>query len=93
MCSSSSPSATDCSALVIGGDLGEDVDAVLLLVDHPLQAARLALDATQPPEVVVLLMDVAVLVRHDLCRLVHGSPLVRTTTKDTPDGYSEHSIG
>ena len=36
------------------GDLGEDVDAVLLLLDHPLQAADLALDAAQALEVVVL---------------------------------------
>jgi hypothetical protein len=31
-----------------GGDLGEDVDAVLLLLDHALEAARLALDALEP---------------------------------------------
>ena len=36
------------------GDLGEDVDAVLLLLDHPLQPAGLALDPAQPLEVVVL---------------------------------------
>ena len=45
------------------GDLGEDVDAVLLLLDHPLQAAGLALDPAQPLEVVVLGVEVAVLVR------------------------------
>src|SRR4051812_41268218 len=43
-------------------DLGEDVDAVLLVLDHPLQPAGLALDAAQPLEVVVLAADVAVLV-------------------------------
>ena len=43
-------------------DLGEDVDAVLLVLDHPLQPAGLALDAAQPLEVVVLAVDVAVLV-------------------------------
>src|SRR5665647_1353309 len=32
-------------------DLGEDVDAVLVVVDHLLQAADLALDAAQPVEV------------------------------------------
>src|SRR5665647_1982013 len=32
-------------------DLGEDVDAVLVVVDHLLQAANLALDAAQPVEV------------------------------------------
>src|SRR5688500_6640462 len=42
------------------GDLGEDVDAVLLVLDHALQAAGLALDAAQPLEVVVLAVDVAV---------------------------------
>src|SRR5438874_437652 len=31
-----------------GRDLVEDVDAVLVLVDHPLQAAHLAFDTTQP---------------------------------------------
>ena len=31
-----------------GGDLGEDVDAVGVLVDHPLQTADLALDPAQP---------------------------------------------
>ena len=35
--------------------LREDVDAVLVLFDHPLQAADLALDAAQPLEVRVLL--------------------------------------
>src|SRR5215212_2088820 len=43
-------------------DLGEDVDAVLLLLDHALQAAGLALDAPQTLEVVVLAVDVPVLV-------------------------------
>src|SRR5450759_1265403 len=33
------------------GDLGEDVDAVLVVRDHLLQAADLALDAAQPVEV------------------------------------------
>ena len=32
-----------------GRDLGEDVDAVLVLVDHPLQAADLAFDPAQAP--------------------------------------------
>src|SRR5215218_7358753 len=45
-----------------GGDLGEDVDAVLLVLDHALQTAGLALDAAQPLEVVVLAVDVTVLV-------------------------------
>src|SRR5690606_29798103 len=36
------------------GNLLEDVDAVDVLVDHPLQAADLALDAAQPSEVLLL---------------------------------------
>src|SRR3954452_10515564 len=43
-------------------DLGEDVDAVLLVLDHALQTAGLALDATEPLEVLVLAVDVAVVV-------------------------------
>src|SRR3954471_10183518 len=43
-------------------DLREDVDAVLLVLDHPLEAAGLALDPAQPLEVLVLAVDVAVLV-------------------------------
>src|SRR4029453_1866994 len=42
-----------------GGDLREDVDAVLVLLDHPLQAPDLALDAAQSPEVTVLLLYIA----------------------------------
>src|SRR4051812_5310990 len=44
-----------------GRDLGKDVDAVLLVLDHPLQTAGLALDPPQALEVVVLAVDVAVL--------------------------------
>ena len=33
-----------------GGDLGEHVDAVAVLVDHPLDAADLAFDAAQALE-------------------------------------------
>jgi hypothetical protein len=40
-------------------DLGEDVDAVLVLVDHALQPADLTLDAAQPVPVVVLVHRVA----------------------------------
>src|SRR5690625_1486414 len=43
-----------------GADLGEDVDAVLLLVDHAVDAAGLALDAFKPGEVAVFVGDVAV---------------------------------
>src|SRR3712207_6340834 len=50
-------------------DPGEDVDAVLLVLDHPLQPAGLTLDAAQPLEVVVLAVDVAV-----LATALHGCP-------------------
>ena len=40
--------ATACSALVTAETWVEDVDAVLVLVDHALQPAHLALDAAQP---------------------------------------------
>src|ERR1700759_86252 len=49
-----------------GADLGEDVDAVLVLLDHAGDAAYLALDAPQPLGVVVLLLRVPVCVRHRL---------------------------
>ena len=45
-------------------DLGEHVDAVLVVLDHPLQPAHLAFDAAQPAEVVVLADGVAPC-RHD----------------------------
>ena len=41
------------------GDLGQDVDAVDVLVDHPLESADLALDPPQPLEVVGLVVVVA----------------------------------
>src|SRR5690349_21936112 len=41
------------------GDLGEDVDAVRVLLDHPGQAADLALDATEPGEDCDLVVAVA----------------------------------
>src|SRR4051812_44302760 len=43
-----------------GRDLREDVDAVLLLVDHAVDAAGLALDALEARQVAVLVADVAV---------------------------------
>ena len=48
-------------------DLSEDVDAVLVFVDHPLQPAHLALDPAEPPLVAVLVMAVPV---HNAPRLV-----------------------
>ncbi|MFI2367337.1 hypothetical protein [Streptomyces sp. NPDC018833] len=43
-----------------GADLSEDVDAVVLVVDHAGHSAHLALDLVQPGEVVGLVADVAV---------------------------------
>ena len=37
-----------------GADLGEDVDAVAVVVDHPLDPADLTLDPPQPREQLVL---------------------------------------
>src|SRR5919107_5496871 len=46
----------------VTGDLGEDVDAILLLLDHTLYTANLTLDApqTRPELLLVTLFDVAV---------------------------------
>src|SRR5690349_1512941 len=59
------------------GDLGQDVDAVLLLLDHPLDAADLPLDPPQALEVgldgLVVALEVAVLFAH--------------AGNDTPRGY------
>src|SRR5690606_16725062 len=41
-----------------GGDLGEDVDAVRVLLHHAVDPAHLALDAAQPLEQGVLRLDV-----------------------------------
>jgi hypothetical protein len=43
--------ADGAESLLHGGKLDEDVGAVPLTVDHPLQAAHLTLDAPQPIEV------------------------------------------
>ena len=55
------PEADGVQGLGDGGDLGEDVDAVLVLIDHPGDAADLALDPFEPQEVGVLVGGVAVL--------------------------------
>ena len=47
-----------------GGDLREDVDAVLALRDHALQAAHLAFDAAQAREMILGVAVVSVLVAH-----------------------------
>jgi hypothetical protein len=42
-----------------GRDLRQDVDAVFVLIDHPLQATNLPFDAMQPREVVMLTIRVS----------------------------------
>src|SRR5262245_26857566 len=42
------------------GDLRDDVDAVAVILDHPLDPAHLALDAVEPLDVSLLISDVAV---------------------------------
>ena len=79
--SSTRPMRHGLQGLGHGGDLGEDVDAVDVLVDHPGDAADLALDAAQALEVVVLGVGVAVHGLHALRgvkvarRLQHSIPL------------------
>src|SRR5206468_1837982 len=41
-------------------DLSEDVDAVLVLIDHLRDTADLPLDAAQPPQVLALVLAIAV---------------------------------
>ena len=56
---------------VDGGDLGEDVDAVAVVLDHPLDAAHLAFDAVQALDERVLVLRVAVDVGLGLGGLAH----------------------
>ena len=56
---SSSFSATPVERPADGGDLGDDVDAVGLVGDHPTQPADLALDPRQAPQQRLLVVDVA----------------------------------
>src|SRR6202035_3947984 len=58
-------------------DLRQDVDAVLVLVDHLLQTAQLTFDPAQPPEIALLVLGVSV---HDT---LHGSA-VRLRTLPYP---------
>src|SRR5215469_5719399 len=78
-----------------GCHLGQDVDAVVVLVDHPLQPAHLTLDPPQPLQVVVL--PVRVPVRHATPLLDHHSELypcpvrVSTTARREPPGLGPRS--
>ena len=47
-----------------GGDLGEDVDAVLIVIDHLPDAADLTFDPLHPPRESVLLRGVSMLLSH-----------------------------
>src|SRR6266700_2887215 len=60
-------------------NLGQDVDAVHVFLNHLLQAANLALDAAQPQEVSLLVRGVSV--HADL-------PRYRLLNYYTPVGYS-----
>src|SRR5690606_2391312 len=67
-------------------DLREDVDAVLLLVDHARDASRLPLDAPQALEVAVLLGDVPVVV---LVGVGHETLLTDTADAARPAGRAD----
>ena len=60
--------------------LGQDVDAVLVVLDHPLQSAHLTFDAAQPLQVVVALHRVAAGRGHDTTQGYHRR------LQDTPGG-------
>ena len=62
-------------------DLRQDVDAVAVVLDHPLDAAHLALDAAQPLQELVLGRRVAA--RLACCRRAHAA-----TIPYTPRGYA-----
>ena len=66
------------------GDLRQDVDAVAVVLDHPLDAAHLPLDATQPLQQLVLGCRVAA--RLACCRRAHAA-----TIPYTPRGYGTFS--
>ncbi len=48
-----------------GGDLGENVDAVLVVIDHLPDAADLTFDPLHPPRESVLLRGVSMMLSHD----------------------------
>jgi hypothetical protein len=67
-------------------DLGEDVDAVLLVLDHALQPAGLALDPPEPAQILLLAADVPmlcliVLRLIVLCLIVRGMLLAHRTSR------------
>ena len=59
MCSSTSPKAHGVQGLGGRGDLGQDVDAVFVLIHHPGDPADLALDALEPAQVCLFVGGVA----------------------------------
>jgi hypothetical protein len=70
--SSNRPRATDSERAGHGRDLGEDVDAVLLLLDHLLQPKSLPFDATKPAQILLLAADVSVMAALDIADLPAG---------------------
>src|ERR1700735_1426049 len=72
------------------GHLGEDVDAVLVVLDHPLQAAHLALDPAQPYQIVILAGGVSV---HSGLRSAPGTHGATRSRYYTPVGYIEAGSG
>src|SRR5215218_5451461 len=71
-----------------GRDLRDDVDAVLVLLDHPLEAARLTLDPPKPTRVVALARDVPRLGGGHRCLLRAISSPNGTRAYNTPLVYA-----
>src|SRR6516164_10333674 len=66
-------------------DLGEDVDAIFVFIDHAGDSANLALDAAQPLGVIVLLLRISVCSRHVHCKPPRDSG--SGSLPHTPKGY------
>src|SRR5262245_42714960 len=62
---------------VHGRDLGEDVDAVAVVLDHPLDPPHLALDPVQALDEGILVLAVPVLMLGDLAHVATPSRALR----------------
>ena len=71
------------------GDLGEDVDAVAVLLDHPLDAAHLSLDAVQAPGQRLLVLGVAM---HQMTSRREKAPQAQAVGDDE-DARERHGRG